>query len=171
MLFGLFLFFLIKEGVNMKTKLSFVIFLSMVMTGFAMVGPLEQVHANDYDEFLYDESMNVDEEGKPLNVEDDGSVSDELSTRAGQDMGVDEKGVSYFKSAGERFVTIITALIFAFSAIMIVFAGFKLTTSEGDASRAKKAKMQIIVAGIGIGLAVMNLVVVQLFREIINVLN
>lgn len=64
------------------------------------------------------------------------------------------------------FATYISTAIFGVSVIMIVWAGFKYATSQGESKVTEQAKMQIITAGIGIGVALFAMVIVKVFAEI-----
>jgi heme/copper-type cytochrome/quinol oxidase subunit 2 len=64
------------------------------------------------------------------------------------------------------FANYITAIIFGISVIMIVFAGLKYATSQGEQRTMETAKMQIITAGIGIGVAVFAMIITRVFAEI-----
>lgn len=68
-----------------------------------------------------------------------------------------------------KFGNYLAGLIFGVSVIVIVWAGFKYATSQGDTKTTEQAKMQIITAGIGIGIALLAMVIVKIFAEIYDV--
>jgi len=59
---------------------------------------------------------------------------------------------------------VIAGIVLGFAVLMIVYAGFKYTTSQGDPKVTEQAKMQIISAGIGIGIAMLAFVIVKIFE-------
>ena len=64
------------------------------------------------------------------------------------------------------FAKYASMLIFGVSALMIVWAGFKYATSQGESRTTETAKMQIIYSGVGIGVALFAMVIVQVFADI-----
>jgi hypothetical protein len=86
----------------------------------------------------------------------------------GSDSIIDMNGAEVFRAQGLNIVHIIAGLIFGFAVIMVVFAGFKITMSEGNEKTLREAKMQIILAGIGIGIALLTEVIVLLFQQVLG---
>lgn len=68
-----------------------------------------------------------------------------------------------------KFAKVISSLIFGVAVIMIGWAGFKYATSQGDTKVTEQAKMQIITAGIGIGVALFAIIIVKLFASVYSV--
>ena len=60
---------------------------------------------------------------------------------------------------------ILTAFVVAFAFIYIGYAAYQYATSEGDTSKAEKAKRNIIGTFIGIGIAVSAYTIMAFFRE------
>lgn len=82
---------------------------------------------------------------------------------------VDMDGVESFRNKVLNFMEIIVALIFGFAVITVVFSGFKIATSEGDSRKVKEAQIQIIAAGIGIGIAVLAKVIIEFFQQVLTI--
>lgn len=59
-------------------------------------------------------------------------------------------------------------IVIGISFIVIVYAGYMYTTSEGEVQKVERAKKAIIGAGIGIGIAMFSLTIVNLFAEFIG---
>lgn len=68
-----------------------------------------------------------------------------------------------------NFGTGLAVLVFGVSVIVIVWAGFKYATSEGELGVVEKAKKQIIYAGIGIGIAIFAFIIVEVFAEVYGI--
>ena len=66
------------------------------------------------------------------------------------------------------FVTIISGLVFGVAILMIVYAGFKYATSQGEAKVTEQAKMQIVAAGIGIGISLLSFVLLNIFKTVLG---
>ncbi|MCU7666965.1 pilin [Bacillus thuringiensis] len=81
----------------------------------------------------------------------------------------EDSAVGSLVSTMYTFGQTLAGLIFGVSVIVIVWAGFKYATSQGDAKTTEQAKMQIITAGIGIGVALLAMVIVKVFAEIYDV--
>ena len=81
----------------------------------------------------------------------------------------DGSAVGNLVSTMYTFGQTLAGLIFGVSVIVIVWAGFKYATSQGDTKTTEQAKMQIITAGIGIGVALLAMVIVKVFAEIYDV--
>lgn len=81
----------------------------------------------------------------------------------------DDSAVGSLVSTMYTFGQTLAGLIFGVSVIVIVWAGFKYATSQGDTKTTEQAKMQIITAGIGIGVALLAMVIVKVFAEIYDV--
>ena len=84
------------------------------------------------------------------------------------EMIIDMNGVQDFHDKGNNMVNIIAGIIWGFSLLAIVAAGFKMALSEGDKRRMREAKLQIIYSGIAIGIATMTFVIVKLFQEVLS---
>lgn len=67
-----------------------------------------------------------------------------------------------------KFVQIISGLVLGVAVLMIVYAGFKYATSQGDPKQTESAKMQIISAGIGIGISMLAFVLLNIFKTVFN---
>lgn len=91
--------------------------------------------------------------------------------KEGTDFGIDVAGVEMIKGKTEAFVNMLTAIILGVAVTMIVLAGFRITKSEGNPEQMRQAKMQIIGAGIGVGIALFTMVILKGYLEIINVYN
>lgn len=68
-----------------------------------------------------------------------------------------------------NFGTGLAVLIFGVSVVVVVWAGFKLATSEGELAVVDKAKKQIKYAGIGIGIAIFAFIIVEVFAEVYGI--
>lgn len=113
----------------------------------------------------------TDATDKPFQLSDE-KVEETISeVTGGEWQGIDGKGVKTIKDKVKGFVGIIAALLFGFAVIMVTFAGFTYATSEGDERKTRQAKTQILSAGVGIGLGLFNLLIVELFATIINTFN
>lgn len=102
--------------------------------------------------------------------------SEKLSQKAtevggGENYGITGEGVEFMSGKVENFVKSLSAIIFGLAVIMVTFAGFRYATSEGDERKTRQAKMQILTAGIGIGLAVFNLVILKMMKEVLGLMN
>lgn len=64
------------------------------------------------------------------------------------------------------FTQVLAGIVVAMAALMIVYAGFKYATSQGDPKTTEQAKMQIIGAGIGIVLAMIAYLIVNIFTSL-----
>ncbi|PFJ30978.1 MULTISPECIES: pilin [Bacillus cereus group] len=93
------------------------------------------------------------------------SVANDLQTKTQGDSSAVGSLVNKMYTFGQT----LAGLIFGVSVIVIVWAGFKYATSQGDTKTTEQAKMQIITAGIGIGVALLAMVIVKVFAEIYNV--
>lgn len=96
---------------------------------------------------------------------DDTSVKNSLQTQT-QGSGT---ALGSIVATMYKFGNYLAGLIFGVSVIVIVWAGFKYATSQGDTKTTEQAKMQIITAGIGIGIALLAMVIVKVFAEIYDV--
>ncbi|MFP3725717.1 hypothetical protein U8V72_10995 [Priestia filamentosa] len=96
----------------------------------------------------------------------DTAVKDNLQTKTGDKNGT---ALASIVSTMYKFGNYLAGLIFGVSVIVIVWAGFKYATSQGESKVTEQAKMQIITAGIGIGIALLAMVIVKIFAEIYNV--
>ncbi|MFP3725718.1 pilin [Priestia filamentosa] len=96
------------------------------------------------------------------------STIDKIAGANKDEMILDMGGVEKFQKKGNNVVQIIAGIIWGFSLISIVGAGFKMALSEGDTRRMREAKMQIIYSGIGIGVATFTFVIVELFKEVLG---
>jgi len=96
---------------------------------------------------------------------DDTSVKQELQTTTDND----GTALASIVATMYKFGNYLAGLIFGVSVIVIVWAGFKYATSQGDTKTTEQAKMQIITAGIGIGIALLAMVIVKIFAEIYSV--
>src|SRR5690625_763936 len=63
---------------------------------------------------------------------------------------------------------ILLGLIIATCFVVIVYAGYTYTTSEGELQKVEQAKKSIIGAGIGLGIALFSLTIVNMFAEFIG---
>jgi hypothetical protein len=63
-----------------------------------------------------------------------------------------------------KFASIIAGIVLGLGVLMIVYAGFKYATSQGDPKTTEQAKMQIIAAGVGIGIAMFAFVILNIFK-------
>lgn len=63
---------------------------------------------------------------------------------------------------------VLAGIVLGFAVLMIVYAGFKYATSQGDPKVTEQAKMQIISAAIGIGIAMLAFVIVNVFKNIMG---
>lgn len=81
----------------------------------------------------------------------------------------DDSAVGTIVGTMYKFATYISGIIFGVSVLMIVWAGFKYATSQGETKVTEQAKMQIITAGIGIGVALFAMIIVKVFAEIYGV--
>lgn len=66
------------------------------------------------------------------------------------------------------FAATIAGLVLGVAVVMIVYAGFKYATSQGDPKVTEQAKMQIISAGIGIFIAMLAFVILKIFSSIMG---
>lgn len=96
---------------------------------------------------------------------DDTSVKQDLQTTTDND----GTALASIVATMYKFGNYLAGLIFGVSVIVIVWAGFKYATSQGDTKTTEQAKMQIITAGIGIGIALLAMVIVKIFAEIYSV--
>lgn len=64
------------------------------------------------------------------------------------------------------FAKVIVGFVIGIAVIMIAYAGFKYATSQGDIKATENAKMQIVSAGIGIGVGMLAFVILNLFQGI-----
>lgn len=64
------------------------------------------------------------------------------------------------------FAKVVAGIVLGFAVLMIVYAGFKYTTSQGDPKVTEQAKMQIVSAGIGIGIAMLAFIIVKVFENL-----
>lgn len=67
-----------------------------------------------------------------------------------------------------KFGNILLWIVIAMCFIFIVFAGYQLVTSEGEVHKVEKAKKTIFGAGIGFGITLFALLIVNLFAEFIG---
>lgn len=81
----------------------------------------------------------------------------------------DDSAIATIVGTMYTFATYISGIIFGVSVLMIVWAGFKYATSQGETKVTEQAKMQIITAGIGIGVALFAMIIVKVFAEIYKV--
>lgn len=65
-----------------------------------------------------------------------------------------------------KFASIISGIVLGIGVLMIVYAGFKYATSQGDPKTTEQAKMQIIAAGIGIGISMLAFVILNIFKSL-----
>lgn len=75
------------------------------------------------------------------------------------------------KEVNERVYAVaqlLAGIVLGFAVLMIVYAGFKYATSQGDPKVNEQAKMQIISAAIGIGIAMLGFVIVNVFKSIMG---
>lgn len=61
------------------------------------------------------------------------------------------------------FAYVIGGLVLGVGVFMIVYAGFKYATSQGDPKQTETAKMQIIAAGIGIFIVMLAFIILRVF--------
>lgn len=65
-----------------------------------------------------------------------------------------------------KFAYLIGGLVMGVSVVMIVYAGFKYATSQGDPKQTETAKMQIISAGIGLFIVCLAFVILNVFKTV-----
>lgn len=65
-----------------------------------------------------------------------------------------------------KFASTLSWIVLGVAVVMIVYAGFKYATSQGDPKATESAKMQIVSAGIGIAIAMMAFVILKIFASI-----
>jgi heme/copper-type cytochrome/quinol oxidase subunit 2 len=81
----------------------------------------------------------------------------------------DVKNCDGVKDINDRifgFAKVVAGIVLGFAVLMIVYAGFKYTTSQGDPKVTEQAKMQIVSAGIGIGIAMLAFIIVKVFENL-----
>jgi heme/copper-type cytochrome/quinol oxidase subunit 2 len=66
------------------------------------------------------------------------------------------------------FAQIVAGIVLGVAVIMIAYAGFKYVTSQGDPKATEQAKMQVVAAGIGIGIAMLSFIILNLFKGLFN---
>jgi hypothetical protein len=66
------------------------------------------------------------------------------------------------------FAAIISGIVLGIGVLVIVYAGFKYATSQGDPKVTEQAKMQIISAGVGIGIAMLAFVILNIFKTVVG---
>jgi len=76
------------------------------------------------------------------------------------------EGVSDINDRIFGFAKVVAGIVLGFAVLMIVYAGFKYTTSQGDPKVTEQAKMQIVSAGIGIGIAMLAFIIVKVFENL-----
>lgn len=142
----------------MLKKINILLFLSVF--GLALVMPLmgEVLNLNVSNEVFASPSTNP---FTPATGTESGAIN--LNDSA------DEDGVKSIVDTMFMFAQTISGIIFGVAVLMIVWAGFKYATSQGDTKVTEQAKMQIITAGIGIGIALFSLVIVQIFGNVMGV--
>lgn len=133
--------------------------------------PANETFATEDDEIPFWNYEPTTDEEKPFQLSDDKVGETISSVTDGEWQGIDGQGVKTIKDKVKGFVGIIAVLLFGFAVIMVTFAGFTYATSEGDERKTRQAKTQILTAGVGIGLGLFNLLIVELFATIINTFN
>ena len=119
-----------------------------------------------------DKTFTTKEENKPHDISTKDKANKEIASfKEESNFNINVDGVETIKGKTVKFVGIAAGLIMGLAVIMITFAGFKITTSEGEPGKLRTAKMQIIGAGIGIGLSLFTLVIVKVYMEVLNVYN
>ena len=86
----------------------------------------------------------------------DGSIKIDCATDKGQDI---TKKIN-------SFAAVLAGIVVAIAALMIIYAGFKYATSQGDPKTTEQAKMQIIGAGIGIVITMIAYLIVKIFTSL-----
>ena len=64
-----------------------------------------------------------------------------------------------------RFVNVLSALVIVFAVGMIVYAGFKYITSQGDPKAVESAKQQLWYSGVGLFIVLTAFTILQLFKN------
>jgi TRAP-type C4-dicarboxylate transport system permease small subunit len=67
-----------------------------------------------------------------------------------------------------KFAGMIAGVVLGVAVIVIVYAGFKYATSQGDPKVTEQAKMQIVSAGVGIGIAMLAFVILNIFKAVVS---
>jgi uncharacterized membrane protein YidH (DUF202 family) len=97
-----------------------------------------------------------------------GSGATTCTPVAGEQLGTncaDPNTTGKINDAIYKFSATIAFIVLGIGVLMIVYAGFKYATSQGDPKTTEQAKMQIIAAGVGIGIAMFAFVILQIFKS------
>ena len=130
-----------------KNKFSFMAMILAIFISFGVVGGASSVEVLAVDKLPY-QDVQTDKAQKPETAVKDGTA------------------IGSIVNTMYTFAKYISGLIFGVAVIMIVWAGFKYATSQGETKVTEQAKMQIITAGIGIGVALLAMIITKVFVEI-----
>lgn len=153
----------------MKTLKSYMLFGLIgigVLLGFTNSETL--IYADEGVPYLDSKSDSSDKEKYGQTKEGAQSTIDGIAGQNKDEMLVDMDGLEIFHKQGENFVGIIAGLMWGFCFLVIVAAGFKIALSEGNKQAMTQAKMQIIFAGIGIGVSSLVFVIMKLFQDVLS---
>lgn len=64
-----------------------------------------------------------------------------------------------------RFVSILSGLVIVAAVAMIIYAGFKYITSQGDPKQTESAKQQLWYSGVGLFIVLTAFTILQLFKN------
>lgn len=155
----------------MKTLKSYMLFGLIgigVLLGFANSETL--IYADNGVPYLNEKSKSDSPDEKTYGQTKDGAQKtiDGIAGKNKDEMLVDMNGLEVFHKQGTNFVEIIAGLMWGFCFLVIVAAGFKIALSEGNKQAMVHAKMQIIFAGIGIGVSSLTFVILKLFQDVLS---
>ncbi|PGP12783.1 hypothetical protein COA01_33745 [Bacillus cereus] len=153
----------------MKTLKSYMIFGLIgigVLLGFANSETL--IYADNDVPYLNKKADSSDEKTYGQTKEGAQKTIDGIAGKNKDEMILDMNGLEVFHKQGNNFVEIIAGLMWGFCFLVIVAAGFKIALSEGNKQAMTHAKMQIIFAGIGIGVSSLVFVIIKLFQDVLS---